>query len=72
MMIQKILNGKSETNKNPLLNYVRKYAILLDTEKNKIFKKMKVNKDDYYNLEYSDDQLDKIKKYVTKYFNKKN
>lgn len=61
-----IINAKN-TDTNPLLNYIRKYAKHLDDEKNKIFEKININETDYYKINPSNDTFNNIEKYVTDY-----
>ena len=63
MALKKIIENDSYL-ENPLLNYIRGYAKHLDDEKNKIFEKIEISKDNYYNLYYNDENLSKIKNFI--------
>jgi ankyrin repeat protein len=53
---------------NPYLYFIRDYARKLNTEKDKILRKIKINKNDFYDLNYKKDNLQKIFNYLNKYF----
>jgi len=53
---------------NPYLYFIRDYARNLNNQKDKILKKIKINKNEYYDLSYKVDNLRKIFNYMNKYF----
>jgi hypothetical protein len=62
--LKKIIKNDNVSN-NPLLNYIRGYGNHLDNQKNIIFNFLKIEKENYYKLYQTNDNLLKIKKYVT-------
>lgn len=54
---------------NPYLYFIRDYSRKLSNEKDKIFKKIKINKMNYYDVAYKTSNLDKIFDYTVKFLN---
>lgn len=53
---------------NPYLYFIRDYSRKLSNEKDKIFKKIKINKMNYYDVSYKTSNLNKIFNYMINYF----
>jgi hypothetical protein len=53
---------------NPYLYFIRDYGRKLNNEKDKIMRKIKINKNDLYDMEYKISNLQKILDYMCKYF----
>jgi hypothetical protein len=51
---------------NPYLYFIRDYAIYLNEEKDKLLKKIGIDRDDIYDLNYKLDNINKIYKYIIK------
>lgn len=52
---------------NPYLSFIRDYARKLNTEKDKILKKIKINKNESYDINYKQKNLKKISEYIINY-----
>jgi ankyrin repeat protein len=59
----------SENKKNPLLSYIRNYAVNLNAEKNKILEKLKIDNNNLYNIEFNEDDIKKIVNFNKQYYN---
>jgi len=64
---KKIIKYYKKTN-NPYLYFIRDYARKLNAEKDKILKKIKINPNDFYDINYKVSNLKKIFEYLIKYF----
>jgi len=53
---------------NPYLYFIRDYSRKLSNEKDKIFKKIKINRMNYYDVSYKTSNLNKIFNYIKNYF----
>ena len=49
---------------NPYLYFIRDYSRLLSNEKDKLLRKMKINRDELYDINYKQQNLIKIHKYI--------
>jgi ankyrin repeat protein len=65
--LKKIIDNSEQNDPNPVLSYIRNYAIHLDVEKNKILYEIGFTKRELYELSYSDDKINKIINYVNKF-----
>ena len=52
---------------NPYLYFIRDYGRILNDEKDKIFRKIKISKDELYDINYKQTNLYKIHDYIQKY-----
>lgn len=52
---------------NPFLNFIRDYARKLNIEKDKILKRIKINKNESYDINYKQKNLKKISEYINNY-----
>ena len=52
---------------NPYLYFIRDYSRQLNEEKDKLLRKIKINKDELYDINYKHKNLKKIKEYISKY-----
>ena len=50
----------------PYIDFIRDYARNLNDEKDKYFKKFGIEKNNYYNISYNTDDLNKISKGISK------
>ena len=62
--LEDIINDADKKDTNPLLTYIRNYAVHLDNEKNKILAKIGIPENDYYELSYTDNRINQISSYV--------
>jgi hypothetical protein len=53
---------------NPYLYFIRDYGRILNDEKDKILRKIKINKDELYDINYKQRNLKKIYEYIQKYY----
>jgi hypothetical protein len=52
---------------NPYLYFIRDYSRILNDEKDKILRKIKINKDELYDVNYKQRNLQKIREYIQEY-----
>ncbi len=58
---------KYKSTENPYLYFIRDYARHLNDEKDKILLKLKIPKNEIYDLEYKNSNIKKISKYINNY-----
>ncbi len=65
--VRKIIDSSDSDDPTPLLSHIRDYTKHLDSEKNKIFDNMGVDKHDIYKLAHNKVKLTKIKTFIDNY-----
>lgn len=65
--LQDIIDEADKKDRNPLMTYIRNYAVHLDNQKNQILTAMNIPVNEHYELTYSEEKINKISKYIANY-----